>query len=210
MRPLTSRQQQVLEVIATKYREGVIPVVNELTSDLGITVDSMTDLLRPVEHKGYIRLQGGGRGRARIIILTERGKAQTKMPGIPVVGCICGGLPTEAIQNEVEEYLETIDDVFPDVRAGDFALIVNGDSMAPEIQHGDRVLIRPGTMPANGEIAAVYVGDEFCSTLKRVRFSADARMVSLCPSNRAFPERTLSVSQVTIIGVVKGLARNYS
>ncbi len=209
MRPLTQRQREALEVIAAKWRAGAVPVVHELTNELGVSADSVNDLLQPVARKGYITLRSGGRGRARIAMLTDRGKAATRMPGIPVLGCIRGGLPAEAIQNEVEEYLETIADIFPAIKPGDFALVVKGDSMAPEIQAGDRVLIRPDALPANDDIAAVYVGDDYCATLKRVRFSSDRRWVTLCPSNRVYVERTLPASQVTVVGVVKGLARNY-
>lgn len=95
----------------------------------------------------------------------------------PLVGTIACGQPITAEQN-IEDYV----DVPEDVRC-DFCLRCQGDSMVDaHIQNGDVVYIRIQPEVADGEIAAVRIGDE--ATLKRVFY--DGQSITLMPCNSAY------------------------
>lgn len=97
-----------------------------------------------------------------------------KMGQVPLIGAIACGEPITA-----EENIEQLVDLPEHIRA-DFALRCKGDSMINlRIFDGDIVYIRQQPDVADGEIAAVLIGDE--ATLKRVRRYPDH--ISLEPAN---------------------------
>ena len=57
------------------WRQGGFPVVRELAEQMGLAGESsLTPTLQRLEKLGYIEIQGGVRGKSRIITLTGRGK----------------------------------------------------------------------------------------------------------------------------------------
>lgn len=208
MDALPQRQQQLLELIADDARQGRTPVVSELIRGMNLARESsLTNLLKPLQRKALIAIEGGVQGRQRIITLTARGKLLAGL-GLPVVGCITAGHLRQAIE-ECEEWIDTANSLLPH-RAGDFLLRVEGDSMIGDgILHGDKVLLRPGIEVGNGEIAAVQVeGDgDFCATLKHVHFRAGGKTVRLRASNPKYEEISVRAERVSIAGVYRGLVR---
>lgn len=66
-----------------------------------------------------------------------------------------------------------------------FAVRIDGESMAPEIRHGDVVVLSPD-VPAEGGLAAVVqLADQIGVTCKLIRFDDDT--VHLIPVNESFP-----------------------
>ncbi len=57
---------------------------------------------------------------------------------IPVIGQVPAGFPYDFVNEDVREYL-----YLPDTPEGAYALIVDGDSMAPDIKDGDYVIFLP-------------------------------------------------------------------
>jgi SOS-response transcriptional repressor LexA len=80
----------------------------------------------------------------------------------------------------------------------DFLLDVDGDSMAPKIESGDRVGVRRSPTAENNDIVVVRVED--VCTLKR--YFREGRRVRLRPENPAYAETTHKPDEVAIIGVV--------
>lgn len=100
-----------------------------------------------------------------------------EMVRVPLVGMIACGQPITAEEN-LEGYVEA-----PKEFHCDFALRCQGDSMIEAgISDGDIVYIRSQPEVANGQIAAVRIGDE--ATLKRVYY--DGERLILVPANMKY------------------------
>ena len=214
MDALPQRQQELLDQIAEDARAGRTPVIAELIASMGLARESsLTNLLTPLQRKGLIAIEGGVRGRSRIITLTSRGKMVAGF-GLPVLGCIPAGPLREAIE-EAEEWVDTAHALLPH-RAGDFLLRVEGDSMIGDgILPGDKVLLRPGIEVRSGEIAAVQItgSDGFddggvCATLKHVHLDEAAQSITLRASNPRYADREVEAARVSIAGVYRGLVRS--
>ena len=207
MNTLTTRQEQLLNLVADCWREGFAPVVAELAQRLGLAgQSSVTPTLESLQRKGFIEIHGGVRGRQRQIVLTARGKVQTHAQGLPVVGCIMAGPLSEALQM-ANVFVDSVDLLLP-FQNDDFLLQVDGDSMIGDgILGGDRVLVRPNVAPQNGEIVAVHVGDDYCATLKRIFFHPEDETVELRASNEKYAPIFVRGDEVRIVGVFRGLIR---
>ena len=127
------------------------------------------------------------------------------MGGVPLLGSIPAGPLAESLASadevvEVNDLLKT--------KAGDFLLRVKGDSMTGDgIFNGDLVLLRPEVDLQQGEIAAVYAGENYESTLKHV--FVERGRVRLMASNPAYQEITIPLSEWRgVAGVFRGLVRN--
>ena len=92
-----------------------------------------------------------------------------------------------------------------------FILNVHGDSMYPEYQDGDQVVVlRQSTMDRSGQIGVVvYNGDS--ATLKKIEYVTGEDWMKLIPINPAFPPKTIKgadLEQCKVIGIPKVLIRN--
>lgn len=115
---------------------------------------------------------------------------------VPRLGRIACGDPILA-----EENIEGYDDV-PDGIECDFTLKCEGDSMInARIRDGDIVYIKMEKEVANGQIAAVRIGDE--TTLKR--FYREGNTVTLMPENPAYAPRVFFGEQLNDMQII-GLA----
>lgn len=208
MNELTPRQAELLNQIARIVASGRTPLTAELQAAMAVSRESsLTDLLKPLKRKGYITVQGGVRGRQRIIELTPRGLATSGI-GAPVVGAITAGPLREALCQSEEVVLSLSEAV--GFRPGDFLLSVTGDSMSGDgILDGDRVLLRPDVTLHNGEIAAVQIteGEQWQTTLKRVFAAPEWESVELRASNPAYESLWVPAEKIAIAGVYRGLLR---
>lgn len=208
MNALTPRQTELLSVIARIVAVGRTPLTAELQAAMEVSRESsLSDLLRPLERKGFIRVEGGVRGRQRIIELTPRGIATSGI-GAPVIGEITAGPLREALCESDEVVFNLSEAV--GFRTGDFLLSVTGDSMIGDgILDGDRVLLRPNAALNNGEIAAVQImeGEQWQTTLKHVYATPEWDYVELRASNPAYEPLRVPAENVSIAGVYRGLLR---
>lgn len=207
---LPKRQRQLLELIGRAAQNGRTPVVAELIHELGLARESsLTSLLLPLQRKGLVHVEGGVRGRQRIISLADRGRALLHV-GLPVLGSIPAGPLREALQDAREWVDEP--GVLLAHQLGDFLLRVDGDSMIGDgILPGDYVLLRPGVAAHNGEIAAVQAHDEsrgeYFSTLKHIHFDEKNKEVRLKASNPHYDDMIFPADKVDVAGVFRGLLR---
>lgn len=209
MNALTPRQTELLGVIARIIAGGRTPLTAELQTAMEVSRESsLSDLLKPLQRKGFIRVEGGVRGRQRIIELTSRGLA-TSGVGAPVVGAITAGPLREALCESDEVVLGLGEAV--GFRPGDFLLRVTGDSMIGDgILDGDRVLLRPNTALNNGEIAAVQImedHEQWETTLKRVFTAPEWDYAELRASNADYAPMRVPCEKISIAGVYRGLLR---
>lgn len=205
MKTLSKRHIDILQRIGDCWQQGGFPVVRELAQQMGLAGESsLTPTLQRLEKLGYVEIQGGVRGKSRVITLTSLGKAATHS-GIPLLGQIPAGPLSEAIE-ETDTFIEGVGDILP-YKAGDFLLRVHGTSMTGDgILPGDLVLLRPGVTLRLGEIAAVQVGDD--ATLKHVHQQPGEPTVILRASNPDYKDMIVPAEEVSIVGAYRGLVRS--
>lgn len=203
---LPRRQEALLRLIVRHQKHGMVPAAAVLAEEMGLAGESsVTPALRALEAKGYLRVEGGVRGRQRFIRVTPKASAYL-MEGLPVIGSIPAGDVGEACRG-ANRLIERLEDLLP-WSPGDFMLEVEGDSMiGMGIHPGDLILLRPGESPRPGEVAAVLIEDSRAGTLKRVYLDPDSDMVRLQAAHPACPDQELPSSSIRIAGVMRGLVR---
>ena len=125
---------------------------------------------------------------------------------LPLLGKIACGNPLYS-DGHVETYVDPGHDI-----DADFCLIAEGDSMiGAHIQDGDIVFVREAQQVANGQIAAIRVGDdEF--TLKRFYYDPVRSVVQLIAENPNFPpivKTGAEIEDVHIVGLVVGFHHDF-
>lgn len=210
MNELTPRQYEVFTVIADFVKRGRPPLTADLMRVLKFShVSGLTSALKPLTEKGFLDVEGGVRGRQRVISLTAKGRAAAQM-GIPVLGRIPAG-PMLLAQGDVTEWIDPGNGL--KTQKGDFFLPVFGDSMIGDgILDGDKVLIRPNIVVGNGEIAAVAEmqddsSGEHLATLKHIYYTPGHKSVRLKASNPIYEDIILPAKQLRIVGAYRGLLR---
>lgn len=90
-----------------------------------------------------------------------------------------------------------------------FALRIDGQSMQPDILHGDLVLLSPSVPAMDGRAAVVQLKDQIGVTCKLFRHDAD--QVHLIPLNEQLPPQTFPAKEVVwslkVLGKVRPAAR---
>ena len=201
-------QERIARAVLGFERRREPAFVADLVRALGYAAESsLTATLRLMERNGFLALKGGGEhGKARVAMLTARGRFALGAGGIPLLGSIPAGPLAEAVAG-AEEVLE-FQHLLPS-KDGDFLLRVRGDSMSGEgILNGDMVLLRPGVAVGSGEIAAVLVGEAHEATLKRVIFRPECGEVVLQAANPAYPDVVVKAEELKVAGVFRGLIRH--
>ncbi|MBQ6480172.1 MAG: hypothetical protein IJI45_03545, partial [Anaerolineaceae bacterium] len=97
---------------------------------------------------------------------------------IPILGSVRAGYDNFAEQN-IEGYIR-VDESLKAVHPEAFTLRVTGDSMEPELSHGDYVICLPDAEIRNNDVAIVCINGEI-GTVKRIRF--DQNGLTLIPRN---------------------------
>jgi repressor LexA len=129
---------------------------------------------------------------------------------IPVLGSVVAGLPIEAVENILDW-----EEITPELAStGDFfALIVKGDSMAPDIREGDIVIIKKQETAETGDVAIILVNKDE-ATIKELHISENG--ITLIGWNTAvYKPRFYSVEEirklpVQILGIVVEQRRRYN
>lgn len=204
---LSEVHRKIASAIAYMEERGEVAFVSELVRTLKYATEGgLTPTLKIMERNGFLKIRGGGgRGRARVATLTQKGREALGIGGIPLLGSIPAGKLSEALlapeeTADVQELLGW--------RKGDFLLRVRGDSMIGDgILDGDKVLLRPSAELRSGEIAAVLVGDAREATLKHVITATLPEKVILRASNPRNPDMEVKDGEFTVAGVFQGLIR---
>lgn len=203
---LSTVHRRIAEKVLELEKRGEPGFVPDLVRSLGYAAESsLTATLKVMERNGLVTIKGGGaKGRSRAIVLTPKGRMALGAGGLPVLGEIPAGPLAEAIA-EADDVRDP-GGLLP-WRDGDFLLRVKGDSMVGDgILDRDLVLIRPEVAAQPGEIAAVLLGENYETTLKRV--FVQGRNVVLRASNPAYADLSVPAETVKIAGVFRGLIRH--
>ncbi|MBM3462568.1 MAG: transcriptional repressor LexA [Armatimonadetes bacterium] len=214
-RELTGRQREVLDYIIEVLREqGYPPTVREIADYFGMaSAFGVQRHLAALQKKGFLRRESGARA---ITLSPEVLQSLENIEGsyprpiappikarlVPIVGRVAAGIPITAEQN-VEDMVPLPEDWLrgnPDL----YMLRVKGDSMAPGIEDGDLVMVRPQASAENGAVVVALVEDE--ATVKR--FFRERNCVVLRADNPAYDDIVVT-SDFRLNGKVTGLIRHY-
>ena len=132
----------------------------------------------------------------------------------PVLVDVAAGYdrPAQRLQNWEGEKIEVPRSYLHGRQTDDyFAMRVVGDSMYPDYQDGDVLLIlRQDYLDRSGQIAVViYDGED--ATLKKVEYVPGENWMKLLPINPQYPPRTITgvdLDQCRILGLSKVLVRD--
>jgi repressor LexA len=197
MEKLTSRQQQVLDLVRQHIDQtGYPPTRADIARELGFrSANAAEEHLKALARKGAIEMIAGA----------SRGIRLPESAGIPVVGRVAAGNPVLAEQN-IEEYCD-LSPTFFKPRA-DYFLVVQGDSMIEAgIFDGDLLAVHSTRVASNGDIVVARIEDEV--TVKRLRRTGQKHVLELLPENPDYkPIRVdLREQALTIEGISVGVLR---
>lgn len=198
---LYPRQAELLGAIREAVqRTGTAPNGRELARRMGLgNVAAVYVHLRKLEAAGLLRLTSGGRGVPLQIEVTETGYGHGRARPWPRFGTIPAGPITDAFA-QADDFVATLPDLVPQMRPGDYLLVVEGYSMVGAGLHpGTTLVVRPGVEPTERDVCAVYVEGEGV-TLKHV--AREGGVVRLIPANPDFSETRVPAVAVRIQGVV--------
>jgi repressor LexA len=193
---LTVAQQEVWLFLHERSEKGEPPpTYREICKRFGYrSPKAAFDHVAALEKKGFLTRE---KGLARGLHLVR------KSTGIPLLGRIAAGLPSEALTTTGERLnLDPTSYGIPD-RSRAFALRVAGDSMiGRQIFEGDIVLLEHATIPRDGDIVAALIDNE--STLKT--FVHKKGKVWLRAENPIYPE-LIPAMDLQVQGVVRAVIR---
>lgn len=204
-----SRKEKTQEIICKIY--GYIdsyvrsnkypPSVREISKALGIkSTASVYYYLEKMREQNLINKAPEKKRAIEIISPESHSHSFTE---IPLVGKIAAGSPITAIEN-VEESIPLPTDMFGSGVM--FMLTVSGDSMIEAgINDGDKIIVKQQNYAQNGEIVAAMIDN--AATVKR--FYREDGQIRLKPENQTMSDIIVKGGDFSILGVVKGLIRNY-
>ena len=210
MKPLSARQQQIIDFIRRFSRDRHYPpAIRDIVSGCHVSSTSVVDYnLNTLEKQGYIRRH---REVSRGIELLAHPTTPVPERLIPLIGQIAAGepipVPTPDTWNAVAraDTIEVAEDLTRG-REGVYALKVKGTSMVDElINDGDIVLMQYVTTVENGETAAVWLKAEKEATLKRV-YTEPGR-IRLQPANSQLAPIYAAADNIEIQGRVISVIR---
>ena len=175
-KPLTKRQQQVLEIVKDHIEEsGYPPTRVDISQKLGFkSPNAAEEHLKALAKKGAIVLTPGT---SRGIRLPDNVKE-----GIPVVGRVAAGDPILAAEN-IEDNVDLPPSFF-NPRA-DYLLRVKGDSMINVgILDGDLLAVHKTNEATSGQIVVARIESEV--TVKRFKRTKNPNQIFLLPENDDF------------------------
>ena len=146
-----------------------------------------------------------------ILGYTEPPETTDQTESFGVIGDIKAGYGLDAIENMSGETIEIPVAWLHGRPKSDYMVLrVSGDSMYPDYQDGDLVLIlRQTTMNHSGQIGAV-IYDDSAATLKRIEYVFGEDWMRLVPINKTYPPVTIEgehLEHCRVLGIVKKLIR---
>lgn len=196
---LTSRQEQVLQLIKTYAEEtGYPPTRAEIARILGYkSPNAAEEHIKALAKKGAIEIVPGASRGIRLPDPVDE--------GIPIVGRVAAGNPILA-QEHIEDYCNIPPNFFSP--SADYLLRVNGMSMKDAgILDGDLLAVHRTDQVRSGQIVVARIGEEV--TVKRYKRVGNRSQVELWPENTDFDviHVDLADQEFTIEGLSVGVIR---
>jgi repressor LexA len=121
---------------------------------------------------------------------------------IPILGRVAAGIPIDAVE-EIIGYEEIPKRLL--AYASYFALKIRGESMQPNIQDSDIVIVRKQESASDGDIVIAQVNHDEEATCKRLKMYRD--QIMLLSDNPAYSPQVYDANDVHIVGVVTEVRR---
>ena len=118
---------------------------------------------------------------------------------IPVYGRVAAGIPFEAVENIIDW------EEIPANWTGDFGcLVIKGDSMAPRILEGDRVVVKRQDDAESGDVVIAIVNGHDACCKRLIKYSDGITLQSFNPEYEPmyFSKESQETTPVTIWGKV--------
>ena len=175
---------------------GFTPSVREICKECGIkSTATAHSYIEKLQDRGYLNKATNKKRSVTI--------GKSSGVSIPLIGTVTAGQPIFAYENYEDYY------TFPtgEFRGDElFMLRVEGTSMIDAgIMNGDKIIVRRQNTAENGEIVVALVEDS--ATVKRF-YRREGKIV-LHPENEALSDMIYENGEVSILGKVIGLMRNY-
>ncbi len=175
---------------------GYTPSVREIGQECGIkSTATVHSYLEKLKNRGL--LSKADNKKRSVTIGRSAGVS------IPLIGTVTAGQPIFAYENYEDYYTFPVGEFKGEEL---FMLRVDGTSMIDAgIMNGDKIIVRRQPTAENGEIIVAMVEDS--ATVKR--FYHRNGQIILHPENEALSDMVFEEGQVSILGKVVGLMRNY-
>lgn len=203
MRPLTARQEEVLNLIKTTMADtGMPPTRAEIARQLGFrSANAAEEHLKALARKGVIEiLPGTSRGIKLNVPLDD----QPEEEGLPLIGKVAAGEPILATEH-IEGHYQVDPNLFhPNAN---FLLRVSGMSMKDiGILDGDLLAVHSTKDVHNGQVVVARVEDDV--TVKRLE--RKGQQVLLHAENDDFSTIKVNLAEQAfdIEGIAVGVIRN--
>lgn len=199
MKPLTDRQQAVLDFIEQNVAEaGFPPTIAEIAAAFGVrSANSVRGHLQALARKGAIELVPSASRGIRLL-------KPTADAGLPLIGRVAAGRPILA-EEHIEDHCRLGPELFR--RRVDYLLRVHGMSMRDAgILDGDLLAVQRTPQADSGRIVVARIGDE--ATVKRLRLEGAKAILE--PANPDFDAIEIDLQRDTLIieGIVVGVIRS--
>ena len=203
MRPLTARQQEVLDLLKRHLETtGMPPTRAEISRELGFkSPNAAEEHLKALSRKGAIEIIPGASRGIRIL----DNSINEEFDGLPLVGRVAAGEPILAEQHIEATYRVDADMFKPQA---DFLLKVYGQSMKDiGILDGDLLAVHSTKDVRNGQIVVARIEDEV--TVKRLEKKGS--IIYLHAENEEFDPIVVNLEEqenFEIEGIAVGIIRN--
>lgn len=203
MRPLTTRQQEVLDLLKRHLETtGMPPTRAEISRELGFkSANAAEEHLKALSRKGAIEIIPGASRGIRIL----DNSSNDEFDGLPLVGRVAAGEPILAEQHIEATYRVDADMFKPQA---DFLLKVYGLSMKNVgILDGDLLAVHSTKDVRNGQIVVARIEDEV--TVKRLEKKGS--IIYLHAENEEFDPIIVNLEEqknFEIEGIAVGIIRN--
>jgi len=203
MRPITPRQQEILDLIKQSILEtGMPPTRAEIARELGFkSPNAAEEHVKALAKKGFIEILSGT---SRGIKLNVPLEDEPEECGLPLIGRVAAGEPLLA-QEHVESHYQVDPNLFrPNA---DFLLRVSGMSMKDiGILDGDLLAVHKTQDVHNGQVVVARVEDDV--TVKRLEKSG--QHVYLHAENEDFKPIVVDLAEqaFNIEGIAVGVIRS--
>ena len=204
MRPLTARQQEVLELLKRHLETtGMPPTRAEISRELGFkSPNAAEEHLKALARKGAIEIVAGASRGIRII---DDSANDEEEEGLPLIGRVAAGEPILAEQHIEGTYHVDANMFKPQA---DFLLKVYGQSMKDiGILDGDLLAVHSTKDVRNGQIVVARIEDEV--TVKRLERKGS--VIYLHAENKEFQPIVVNLEEqphFEIEGIAVGIIRN--
>ena len=175
---------------------GYTPSVREICQQCGIkSTATVHSYIEKLQERGFLSKTDNKKRSVSI----GKNAAVT----VPLIGIVTAGQPIFAYENYEDYYTFPVSEFKGDEL---FMLRVRGTSMIDaNILDGDKIIVRRQQTADDGEIVVALVEDS--ATVKRI-FFRDGKII-LHPENEALADMTFLPGEISILGKVVGLIRNY-